>query len=167
MGTLAIEYLENTSGSVKIPVKELETRVIQYFHAPYTAGEWNPDTNFNWIPGAFRDFTPRKADSRIKFTARIPTAWSNASHAISSWRFFANGVLYYQWSESGTHIENGKTWEFEIPSWGTTSGRIGIQLRSHTNDSNELRLYTTYYWDGTGRSAQNARGHLMIEEILY
>jgi hypothetical protein len=167
MPSLSTEYLQNTAGTVTIPVKELETRVIQYFQAEYTGGEWNPDNNYNWVPGAFRDFIPRRADSRIRFTMRSPWAWVAAGHAISNWYFFANGVLYWNWAESGTHIENGKAFQFEVPSWGTTSGRIGLQHRSHANDNNELRMYTTYYWDGTGRSVQNARGHMLIEEIVY
>lgn len=167
MGALTLEYFQNTAGTVSVPVKELQSRVIQYYQAEYTGGEWNPDTNYNWIPGAFYDFTPRRADSRIKFTMRIPWAWVVASHAIGHWYFYANGVLYHQWSESGTHIENGKTLQFDVPSWGTASGRIGLQHRAYANDNNETRLYTTYYWDGAGRSVQNARGHMIIEEIIY
>ena len=167
MGSLSADYLQNTAGTITIPVKELETRVIQFNQSVYTGGEWNPTTTYQWIPGGFFDFTPRRADSRIRFTARIPWAWVSASHAISNWYFYANGVLYWYWSESGTHIENGKSFQFEVPSWGTTNGRIGLQHRSHANDNNELRLYATYYWNGTGRSVQNCRGQIMVEEIMY
>jgi hypothetical protein len=166
MGTLTLETLRNTAGTVSIPVRELKQRVIQYYQSQYTAGTWNPDNTYTWVPGSFVDFTPRRADSRIKYTMRLPIAWVVASHAISNWYFYANGVLIWYWSESGTHIENGRTYEFEVPSWGTTSGRIGLQVRSHANDNNEVRFYTTYYWDGAG-SNQNCRGHLMVEEILY
>lgn len=167
MGSLSVEYLQNTAGSLTIPVKELETRTIQYYQAAYTGGEWNPDNNYNWIPGAWVDFTPRRADSRIRYTMRVPFAWVSATHAISHWYFYAAGTLYWYWSESGNHVEQGKTYQFEVPSWGTSSGRIGMQHRSYSNDNHEVRLYTTYYWDGGGRSAQNARGHLMVEEIMY
>lgn len=167
MGALTVEYLRNVSGTVSLPARDLKQRVIQYYQNQYTGGEWNPDNTYNWIPGAFVDFTPRRADSRIRYTMRIPFAWVAAGHAISNWYFWANNVLYWYWSESGTHIENGKTMQFEVPSWGTTSGRIGMQHRSHANDNNEVRVYTTYYWDGTGRSVQNARGHLLVEEMLY
>lgn len=167
MGALTVEYLQDTGGTVSVPVNELRTRTIQYVQAEYAGGEWNPNTTYQWIPGAYYDFTPRRADSRIKYTMRMPVAWVSAAHAISNWYFYANNVLYYNWSESGTHIENAKTFQFEVPSWGTTLGRIGMQHRSHTDDSNELRLYTTYYWDGTGRVASNSKGHLIIEEIIY
>jgi len=167
MGALTVEYLRNTSGTVTVPARELKQRVIQYYQAEYTGGEWNPDTTYNWIPGAFRDFTPIRADSRIRYTMRLPFAWVAAIHAISNFYFWANNVLYWYWSESGTYIENGKSYQFEVPSWGTTSGRIGMQHRSHANDNHEIRMYTTYYWNGTGRSVQNSRGHLLIEEMLY
>ena len=166
MSNLTIDYLENTSGSVNIPVRDLKTRVIQYYQQEYTGGDWNPDNNYNWIPGGFRDFTPRRSDTRIKYTFRAATAWRNASHAISHMRFLANNVQFYTWSESGTHYENGKSWEFEVPSWGTNQARIGIQMRSYAVNNHTVRMHTTYYWDGTA-SFQNSRGHLMIEEILY
>jgi len=167
MGALTVENLQDLSGTVNIPVRDLKQRVIQYYQAVYTGGEWNPDTNLNWIPGAFYDFTPRRADSRIKYTMRLPIAWVAAGHAISHMFFYANSVLYYYWSESGTHIENGRTFQFEVPSWGVNQARIGLQHRSHTNDNHEVRMYTTYYWNGTGRSVQNARGQLLIEELIY
>lgn len=163
MSVLTIDYLETTDGSVKIPVKDFSTRVIQYVTQEYTGGSWNPDNNYNWVPGAHYDFTPKRADSVIRFTARIPAYRSNAAHAISSWRFYANGVLLYQFSESETYYENGRVWEFEAPSWSTTQARIGFQVRSQANDNNELRFYGTTYWDGVG-STQNARGQMFIEE---
>jgi len=163
---LTVEYLQNTAGSVTVPVSELQIRTIQFYQAEYTSGEWNPDTNYNWIPGAYADFTPRRADSRIKYTMRLPTAWSNASHAISHWYFWAAGTLYWYWSESGTHVENAKMFQFEVPSWGTSTQRIGMQMRSYANDNHEVRAYRTYYWNGAG-SVQNAYGHLIIEEVLY
>lgn len=164
MGTLTTNAFKNTAGTVVVPIKELKGRVIQRYLADYTGGEWNPDATSNWVPGAWVDFTPLRADSRISYTWRCPHAWSNATHAISHWRFFVNGLLYYWHSTSGVHIEDGCTIKWDVPSWGTTAGRIGYQIRSYTNDNHEVRLYTTYYWDGTGRSAQNAKGQLIVEE---
>jgi hypothetical protein len=166
MSSLSVDYIKNTSNTVTIPVVELKQRVVQYYQAQYSGGEWNPTAAYQWVPGLFRDFTPRRSDTRIKFTARFAEAWVASSHAISNWYFFANGILYYYWSSSGTHIENGKSYEFEVPSWGTTTGRIGLQMRAHANDNNETRIHTTYYWNGTGRSVQNCVAHLFIEEIL-
>jgi hypothetical protein len=164
MGTLIANQLGNTSSTVTVPVRELGARIIQRYENTYTGGEWNPDNNNNWAPGGFVDFTPKRADSRISYIWRIPHAWVAASHAISHWRFFVNGNLYFWHSTSGTHIEDGCVLKWDVPSWGTTSGRIGYQVRSYANDNHEVRLYTTYYWNGTGRSAQNARGQLIVEE---
>lgn len=164
MSILNATTLTTRGGTVVVPVRELRTRIIQHFRQDYSGGEWNPDNNNNWAPGSFVDFTPRRADSRIAYTWRCPHAWSNASHAISHWRFFVNGILYYWHNTSGVHIEDGCVMKWDVPSWGTTVGRIGYQVRSYANDNHETRLYTTYYWNGTGRSAQNAPGQLIVEE---
>lgn len=167
MGSLSTDYLiQSTNTNVKVPLLDLKTRVIQYFQAEYTGGEWNPNVTYNWVPGTFNDFTPRRADSRIKYTMRLPMAWVAAVHAIGHWYFWAGNQLYWYWSDSGNHIENAKTYEFDIPSWGIARSRIGLQHRSYAEDNHEVRMYTTYYWNGGGRSVQNARGHLMIEEYL-
>ena len=160
-----IETLQNVSQSVTIPVIELTTRVIQYIRQEYTAGEWNPDNTYNWVPGAFFDFTPRRADSVIFYTMRLPVGRAGSSaHAIGNWYFYANNIIYYQWEDSMDHYENGNVWQFQVPSWGTGLGRIGLQHRAHSNEGNEMRMYSTEYWDGVG-SRQNCRGQLLIEEI--
>jgi hypothetical protein len=164
MGKLTTNTVANLTGTVAVPVRELSARVIQRYMLEYTAGEWNPDNTSNWAPGGWVDFTPRRADSKISYMWRVPHAWSNASHAISHWRFFVNGIVYYYHSVSGTHIEDGCVIKWDVPSWGTTAGRIGYQIRSYANDNHETRLYRTYYWDG-GASTQNCRGQLIVEEI--
>ena len=163
--TAQFAYIQNRAGTVTVPVTELRTRVIQFYRADYTSGTWNPDNTYNWIPGAYYDFTPRRTDSVIFYTMRLPTTRQGGStHAIGNFYFYANNILYYQWEESLQHMENGKTWQFQVPSWGTSTGRIGMQNRAHANDSNEVRMYSTEYWDGTG-SSQNCKGQLIIEEI--
>ena len=163
--TTQIGILQNVSGSVSIPVTELTTRVIQYIRQDYTGGSWNPDNSYNWVPGAFYDFTPKRADSVINYTMRLPYARSgSSSHAIGNWYVYANNIIYYRWEDSHNHCENGAIWQFQVPSWGTSTGRIGLQHRAHSNDGNEFRMYTTEYWDGVG-SNQNCRGQLIIEEI--
>jgi hypothetical protein len=165
MGSLSVDFIENLSQDAVVPVKDLSTQVIQFFQQEYTGGEWNPTTTYAWVPGAHTNFQPLRADTKIRFTMRLPVAWVAAGHAIGHWYFFAAGRLFWYWSESGTHIENGKTFQFEVPSWGTSQQLIGLQHRSYANDNHETRIYTTYYWNGTGRSAQLATGHLIIEEI--
>ena len=100
MGTISANAITPVSGSPIIPVKELETRVVQSYNSEYTGGEWNPDNNSNWVPGSFVDFTPQRADSRISYIWRCPHACVAASHAISHWRFFVNGNLYFWHSSS-------------------------------------------------------------------
>ena len=163
--TTQLSFIRNIAGTVNVPVIELKTRVIQYIRQDYTGGVWNPDNSYNWIPGTFWDFTPKQPDSVIKYTMRVPIARSGSSaHAIGNWYFYANNIIYYRWEDSMNHYENGNVWEFQVPSWGTSTGRIGLQHRAHGNDGNELRMYTTEYWDGVG-SNQNCRGQLFIEEI--
>ena len=167
MGRLDVDNIGWTQfPSYVIPVEELQTRVIQYFTQTYSGGEWNPNTFYNLVPGAFTTFTPRRSDSRINFRMRLPMAWVAASHAIQHFIFEAAGVEYWSWTESGTHHENGKTYQFEVPSWGTFSSVIGLRSRSYADDNHEQRLYTTYYWNGTGRSVQNCVGQLFIEERM-
>jgi hypothetical protein len=160
-----LSYIRNIAGTVNVPVIDLKIRVIQYIRQDYTGGVWNPDNTYNWVPGAWYDFTPKQPDSVIKYTMRLPIARSGSStHAIGNWYFYANNIIYYRWEDSLQHGENGNVWEFQVPSWGTSTGRIGLQHRAHGNDGNEFRMYTTEYWDGVG-SNQNCRGQLFIEEI--
>jgi hypothetical protein len=164
--SVQVGTLQNVAGSVTIPVTELTIRVIQYIRQDYTSGSWNPDATYNWVPGAYYDFTPKRADSVIKYTMRLPIARAGSStHAIGNWYFYANNIIYYRWEDSLQHGENGGIWEFQVPSWGTSAGRIGLQHRAHGNDGNEFRMYTTEYWDGVG-SNQNCRGQMFIEEIV-
>jgi len=163
MGILTTKALSNSSGTLNIPIKELTPRIIQRHEARYTAGEWNPDNTSNWAPGSWVDFTPQRSDSRISYIWRAPHSWSNATHAISHWRFFVNGILYYWHGVSGVHIQDGCTLKWDVPSWGTSSGRIGYQIRSYANDNHETRLYRTIYWDGV-TSVQNCIGQLIVEE---
>jgi len=148
-----------------IPVSELNARCIQRYSADYTGGDWNPSNSYAWLPGAFVDFTPQRADSRLFFWARIPRAWVNASHAISHWKFYVNGILTFMHSESGNHLEEGNTFKWTVPSWGTSNGRIGYQMRSYSQNNHTVRAYSTNYWNGTG-SRQNAFGYLLVEEWL-
>lgn len=164
MGTLTLDTLSNTTGSFSIPVKDIETRVIQRYISTYTSGEWNPDNTLTWAPGGYVDFTPKRSDSKILYSWRAPHSYSNAAHAISTWKFYANGIQYNVHSVSGNYIQNGNTYTWEVPSWGTSMGRIGYQIRSHSNDSNEVRLYRTANWDGAG-SNQNCYGQLIVEEL--
>lgn len=164
MGTVAVDYIKNIAGTSVVPLKDYKSRIIQLVNEEYTAGEWNPNNTFTWVPGANKLFTPLRADSRICFRVRLPMAWSNAGHAITNFRFYINtSLMYWEGADAGTYYENAKLYEFDFPSWGTTQGQIGLQVRSHANDNNEIRFYRTYYWNGA-QSTQTATGHMIIEE---
>jgi hypothetical protein len=105
--TIRLQAISYSAGTIAVPIVELQERTIQSFSATYTAGEWNPDNNYNWIPGSFVDFTPRRPDSRITYYYRAPHAWVGASHAISHWRFFVNGSTWF-WHNGVSKRSPGK-----------------------------------------------------------
>lgn len=163
--TVQAGYIGNRAGTVVVPTTELTKRVIQTVRQEYTAGQWNPSASYAWIPGTFYDFTPKRADSIIHYNMRLPISRVGGStHGIANFYFYANNILAYSWEETMNHYENGSTYMFSVPSWGTSTGRIGMQQRSHVNDNHELRHYTTEYWNGGG-SNQNCPGQLIIEEM--
>jgi len=163
---LSVDNIATTAGTNIVPIRELyHNRYIQRYQSVYTAGSWNPDTNYNWVPGSWVDFTPQRSDSFIQYAWRAPHAWVNASHGIVHLQFFANSKLFKWHSISGNHVENGDTYMWEVPSWGTFNARIGCQLRAYATNNHTFRFYDTNYWDGVG-SRQTARGQLMVDEVL-
>lgn len=163
MGILTTKTFSSSNGDIEIPVKELEIRVIQRYENTYTGGSWNSGTGYSWVPGGFVDFTPERADSRICFIYRVPVYRPAANHGISHWRFYVDGVEYFYHSTSMTYYEDGATHKWDVPSWGTNTGRIGYQMRQYGN--NQIRPYGTTYWNGTS-STQNAFGQLIVEEYV-
>lgn len=162
--TVELGYIGNVAGTVIVPTTEFSTRLIQSVNQVYTAGQWNPNNSYNWVPGAFFDLTPKRADSVITFFMRLPMGHGvGSTHKIQHFNFYANNIIYYTWEEDMTHYENGRDYQWQVPSWGTSTGRIGLQSRSHSDDGNELRLYTTEYWNGVG-SNQTSFGQMIIEE---
>jgi hypothetical protein len=165
MSTLRVNEIKSSDTSQPIALNELGYRVIKNYRQNYTGGQWNPDTNYNWVPGMFFDYTPASASSRIRVYCNISYVGLNAAHGISHWIFYANGVERGRHSISGNHLEDNACYTWDFPSWGITAGRIGYQMRSYANDNNEVRPYTTRYWDGTG-SQQNCIGQFIIEEYI-
>jgi hypothetical protein len=165
MSTLIVDQLYCDPHEAPVPLTQLGYRIIKNFRQNYDGGAWNPDNTYNWVPGMFNDYTPLLSTSRIRVWCHIPYVGLNAAHGISHWIFFGNGVERGRHSVSGNHIEDESTYVWDFASWGTTAGRIGYQMRSYANDNNEIRPYTTRYWDGGG-SQQNCRGQFIIEEYL-
>lgn len=165
MSTLYTDNLFIHDDLTQVPVLELTHRVLKQYRLTYTSGQWNPDTNYNWVPGMNASFAPVQSNSRIRVTCHIPYAALNAAHAITHWIFYANGVEQGRHSISGNHLEDNSVYIWDLASWGTGTATIGYQMRSYANDNNELRIYTTRYWNGGG-SNQNAYGQFLIEEYL-
>lgn len=147
----------------EVPVLELTHRVLKQQRQTYTSGQWNPDTNFNWVPGMNAFYTPVSASSRIRVTCHIPLCGLNAAHEISHWIFYAAGVERGRHSVSGNHFEDNCVYVWDFASWGTSNQQVGYQMRAYANDNHEVRVYTTRYWNGGG-SNQNCYGQFLIEE---
>ena len=166
MSTVIIDQLQFDPEQPQVPLTELGHRIIRNYRATYTGGQWNPDTNYNWVPGMFYDYTPESASSRIRVYCHLSYARnSGAAHGISHWIFYANGVERGRHSVSGNHLEDHSCYTWDFASWGTTSGRIGYQMRAYGNDNHEVRPHCTQYWDGGG-SVQNSYSQFIIEEYL-
>jgi hypothetical protein len=166
MSTLVTDFLSFDPNSNAIPLTELGHRVVKEARAQYTGGQWNPDNSYNWIPGMFNDYTPLLTTSRIRMTCMIPYAGNSGSaHRISHWIFYANGVELGRHGVSGEHLQDARTFVWDTASWGTSSGRMGYQMRAYANDNHEVRVYTTEHWDGGG-SQQNCYGQYVIQEYL-
>lgn len=165
MSTLKVDNLYGDNIERPIEVSRLDHCIIKSYHADYTQGQWNPGTSFAWVPGQFVDYTPASGSSRIRVYCQIPMGGINAAHAISHWIFYANGNEIGRHNASGNHYEENLTYTWDFASWGTTEARIGYQMRSYSNDSNEVRVYTGRYWDGGG-SQQNFYGAMSIQEYL-
>ena len=160
---LLIDPVSDTS---IVPLTELGYRVVKQARATYDSGQWNPDNTYNWVPGMWNDYTPLRADTRVRMTCMIPYAGvSGSAHRISHWIFSANGVERGRHGITGEHIQDMRTYTWDVASWGTTLGRIGYQMRAYANDNHEVRPYTTEHWDGGG-SQQTCRGQYVIEEYL-
>lgn len=149
-----------------VPLTELGHRIIKNYRATYTGGQWNPNTTYNWVPGMYTDYAPASSSSRIRVYVQMSYARnSGAAHGISHWIFYANGVERGRHSVSGNHLEDRSCYVWDFPSWGTTTGTIGYQMRAYADDNHEVRPHCTQYWDGGG-SVQNCYSQLVIEEYL-
>jgi plastocyanin len=165
MSKVIVDNLQTTSRIPYIPLSELWYRPLKSVIQTYTSGQWNPDTNYNWVPGMYIDYVPVSSRSRIKASCTIPYVGLNHAAGISHWIFYANGIEIAKHCVAGNHIEDCTTYAYDVGSWGTTSARIGYQMRAYANDNHEVRPYTTRYWDG-GASNQVCYGQMIIEEYI-
>jgi hypothetical protein len=168
MSTLKVNQLKVVDDRRFIGVVDLRTNIVKNYRSTYTGGQWNPDTNYNWVPGMFHDYTPLLDNSRIRVYCHLSYARNSGNaHGISHWIFYANGIERGRHSISGNHLEDHSCYTWDVPSWGANvTGRIGYQMRAYANDNHEVRPHCTQYWDGAN-SVQNSYSQFVIEEIDF
>jgi len=161
-----IASLPNTSTSVAaLPLSELRQRTIKDFRSRYSGGSYIPGDTYNWALGMFADYAPASASSRIRTSIGFSYSHENG-HAISHWIFYANGVEIGRHSIAGQSPEHRHLYVWDFASWGTSTARIGYQVRRY-GGSNQPRIHATHHWDGVG-SNQSALciGDFSIEEYF-
>lgn len=163
MSTLVIDGFKSSNQNEIIPFEELGQRVIKTFRSTFTGGPSTLSTSYNWVPGCFTDYTPESDSSIIRFSINLSTSWRD-SHAIGHFIFYANGDEQGRHNIAGQYIEQRHLHLWDVPSWGTSQGRIGYQARTY-GTGNELRVNSTQYWNGGGTD-QAAQTELVIEEYL-
>jgi len=164
MSTLRVDNIQAGSSEYSVPTSQLRQRVLKTYRLQYRSGSWEPSDAYQWLPNGFVDYIPISASSRIRFTLNISYAHATG-HAIAHMIFFANGVEQGRHSISGNHIEDMSVYIWDFASWGTSSGRIGYQMRSYADDNHEVRPYTTAHWDGGGGNTF-CKGQIVIEEYV-
>jgi hypothetical protein len=131
----------------------------------YTGGAWAAPSTFDWVPGLYYDYTPLRADSLIKWSANFSIYWNDSNYGIMHQYFYWNGRLRDAWTYGGIYYEHRTHYERIYPSWGTTSGRIGIQS-SYYSGSYIGAYHGTRYWNGAGGNSGISYPQLVIEEFL-
>jgi len=135
-------------------------RVIQTYNIPFGA-----PASFTWVPGLFIDYTPLRADSIIRWAANYSWYWNDGSYGIQHQLFYWNNQLRDQWTLGAQYGEKRLHYERMYPSWGTTSGRIGIQCRYYSGNYYGA-FHGTRYWNGDGGTSGNTVTQLVLEEFL-
>ena len=165
-GIVQTSNLQDESGTFTIPTKYLQRRIIQRTSYTHRVGWWRGDNNYYWVPGAYMDFRPARADSRIRVSFMVPTRAYGSAHMISHWIFYRDEVEYGRHSRSGHHVENAFSQEWDIPSWEVGQyGRIGYKFRAYSEGNHNAHLYHSNYWDGGG-NAWDLPGQMIVEEYL-
>ena len=131
----------------------------------YTGGAWGSPSTYTWVPGLHYDYTPVRADSLIKWSANFSVYWNDSNYGIMSQYFYWNGVIRDIWTYGGTYYEHRIHYERIYPSWGVTSGRIGMQSRYYSG-SYYGAYHGTRYWNGGGGNSGISYPQLVIEEFL-
>lgn len=163
MSIVKVDNIQEASREYLIPVAELKQQVIKTYRNSYRGGSWDPTDAYQWLPAAYVDYTPASASSRIRFNIAISYGHTSG-HGISHCIFYANNVEVGRHCITGQSPEHRHLYVWDIASWGTTSGRIGYQVRRY-GSGNIGRFHGTQHWDGV-TSNQAAQTEIVLEEYL-
>lgn len=158
----------NSSGALSITenLNRSSGRLITYF----LGAGYFVTNSFDWLAGCYCDFTPTSNTSYIRFSCKWGTGHYNA-HTISHLIFYANGTEITRFSSSDYVDERTCHFERIVPSWGTTSGRIGLQIARH-GSGNQHQFFATNWWEGAGYNLDGGtvgnraiQGECIVEEV--
>ena len=161
-----VDTLQNEAASISISTTSMQRRIIQRVSYVHRIGWWRGNNIYYWVPGAYVDFRPLRADTRIRATFSIPTRPYGSTHMIMHWIFYVDEVEYGRFTRGGHHVENAFATEWDVPSWGEgIYARIGHKCRSYSEGNHNAHLYLNQYWDGSAPSSDNA-GQAIVEEYV-
>ena len=164
MSTVRVDEIRSAYQEDPIAISDLKYRVIKTYRNIYTGGRWDASDSYAWMPGAYVDYTPASGSSRIRFLYSHAMGHING-HAIGHWIMYRNGTELGRHSVSGQSPEHRHQYIWDMASWGTTSGRIGYQVRRY-GGSNRPSFNTNHHWNGSGSQYQNCYGQLVLEEYF-
>lgn len=150
-------------------------KLINKVNVTYQGGQWAIPYAYGWATGLHQAYTPQRADTQIAFRAFFSTASSDTG-SIHQGRFNVSGVYdgnQYTFNVSGHSYYAGHSQhvEYVVPSWGTTSRTIGIQLGKHSSGYG-INLHASSWGNpsdagGTGSTnSSNRSAFYTIEEWL-
>ena len=141
-----------------------------------TSATNNWSTSYTDVPGSTITYTPPSDTSVVQYQFHYQLGWQD-SHAIYHQKFFIDGVEVTDARKGfgGQYVETnfGFIWNMIIgdgdvaasgkfATW--TSGKaLKLQGRSYST-GNEMRMHSTYYWDGGG-TPQFSKPVMIIKAI--
>lgn len=167
-GTLIVDNIRNSAGTVNMPVTYFKRRLVQRFTKRFQGGLWNPSNTYWEIPGSFINITPMYENSYLTYSFSGPLGHINgwSAHCITHWIFYAAGVEQCRFSRSVDHIEQNCIFKWEIASPGAgRSTSMGIYARQYSNGSHGAHFNARRYRDG-GNNQEPVGSFISVEEYV-
>lgn len=171
-GVLRVDTIQNSTGTVSVPVEFMRKRLIQRTQQTFKFGTWNPGNTYYQIPGSTIGITPVYDHSFIRYVLRMPITYPNGgnAHEISHWIFQAEGRWgtreYARFCRSKDHLEDAFSQEWWISSWGAGKATtMGYVMRNYSSGSHYIATNASYWWNGGG-SFRAQQSWVMAEEWL-